>query len=240
MMIEEKFIETKFGKICYLEAGKGKRILILFHGFASSPIMIKYLAAALAGKGFRIMAPYLLGHGKSFRNTAIMLEEFVNKICPGKFSLFGASLGGDLALAIAERLDSRIEKLILQSPLLGPLKGEKLVLAVWGLIVDSFWDGKRYLSLAGKSWRSIRFSKLKQIKDLIWGLVISPLGLLISAECPKYNLRKKKVLVLWGKYDHALNYKKVSGKIHFFDSGHHFLLSQPEGFLEKIVNFLET
>lgn len=97
--------------LAYRETGDG-RPLILIHGFtASGLLMLEHgPAAALAGHGYRVIAPDLRGHGDSARphdpaayppdilaDDGLALIDWLG-LSPGSFDLAGYSLGGKVVL----------------------------------------------------------------------------------------------------------------------------------------------
>jgi pimeloyl-ACP methyl ester carboxylesterase len=102
--------------LVYRETGQG-RPLILIHGFtASGLLMLQYgPAAALAGHGYRVIAPDLRGHGDSARphdpaayppdvlaDDGLALIDWLG-LSPGSFDLAGYSLGGKVVLRLLAR-----------------------------------------------------------------------------------------------------------------------------------------
>jgi pimeloyl-ACP methyl ester carboxylesterase len=102
--------------LAYRETGDG-RPLILIHGFTASGLrMLEYgPAAALAGHGYRVIAPDLRGHGDSARphdpaayppdvlaDDGLALIDWLG-LSPGSFDLAGYSLGGKVVLRLLAR-----------------------------------------------------------------------------------------------------------------------------------------
>ena len=141
MQIVEKFCETKFGQICYLEAGQGTKVFYFFHGFWGDPRGIRGLSSFLVPKGYKIIAPYLPGHGKShslppkfnYQDFLEEMEEFVNLTARGsKMVFFGNSFGGGLALNLAQKMrEENLDGLVVSVPLLTPVKYQEYPRAFW-------------------------------------------------------------------------------------------------------------
>ena len=246
MKIEEKFVETKIGKICYLEAGKSNKTLVFLHGWGDVTHQVKYFIPALDKAGYRVIAPTLPGHGNSFAiskkftfNDAVeTLIEFLNKTCPDTFSMFGVSLGGGLACEISKRLGDRVEKIILEAPLLKPISGKDIIKTGAGLAIDAVKDAKRK-----RSWEPSILPKSISNKSPSLNLM-NALGMVNTVTPINFPIGKQKLLFLLGEYDHvvSLNTHLLSkyGDVKLFPSGHHFSLSQPEGFIEEIIKFLKS
>lgn len=103
-------------QLAYWETGDG-RPLILIHGFtASGLLMLQHgPAAALAGHGFRVIAPDLRGHGDSgtphdpaayppdvLADDGLALIDWLG-LSPGSFGLIGYSLGAKVVLRLLAR-----------------------------------------------------------------------------------------------------------------------------------------
>ncbi len=102
----------------WFEAGQG-RPLVLLHGWAMSAAVFSELAALLSSD-FRLLIPDLPGHGHSspplkadLETIAADLEAWLETAVKGPFALLGWSLGGMLALQIAARKLSPVDRLLL-------------------------------------------------------------------------------------------------------------------------------
>lgn len=60
----QKFIAVDGGKMAYIDVGKGEPILLL-HGVPTSSWLYRHIIDSLSKKGFRVIAPDLLGFGNS-------------------------------------------------------------------------------------------------------------------------------------------------------------------------------
>ncbi|ODN29721.1 alpha/beta fold hydrolase [Fervidobacterium thailandense] len=122
-----KFLDTKFGKIHYVQYGQGKTPIVLLHGnFASARFFEPFLR--LLPNGFTAYAFDLPNFGFSDRMAGVtidkyaeVVDEFVNKLGLEKFILLGHSLGGSVAIAYATKHQDRLLKLVLVDP--GPIDG---------------------------------------------------------------------------------------------------------------------
>lgn len=104
---------------------------LLIHGLASSSGTWKQLAKDLYNKGYTVIAPDLLGHGRSPRSTTYSLENWAEAILSLNIKpdiIIGHSLGGLIAAQIQETLKAK--KLILIDPVFH-LPKQKLLL--WGI-----------------------------------------------------------------------------------------------------------
>lgn len=124
---EEQFAVLDEGRMRYLQCGTGQP-LILLHGLLGYSFSWRLNLAAL-GKCRRVLAPDQLGVGFSdrppeldcsMRAVATRTLAFVDQVAPGGFDLLGTSHGGAIAMwmaaLMAERGDSRLQRLILVAP----------------------------------------------------------------------------------------------------------------------------
>ncbi|MFE1768378.1 alpha/beta fold hydrolase [Streptomyces angustmyceticus] len=92
------------------EWGTGERTAVLVHGLMSDHRTWHRVAPALAGRGYRVLAVDLRGHGRSPRgdySTELFAEDLVETLPAAPEVVIGHSLGG-LALSLAvERLQPR-------------------------------------------------------------------------------------------------------------------------------------
>ncbi|NJC88601.1 MAG: alpha/beta fold hydrolase [Desulfuromonas sp.] len=103
--------------LSWLEAGAGPT-LVLLHGWSLSGAAFTELARLL--DGWRLLLPDLPGHGHSSPPVAATLPvladdiaDWIAAIAPGPILLGGWSLGGMVALELAARADTPIDKLVL-------------------------------------------------------------------------------------------------------------------------------
>jgi pimeloyl-ACP methyl ester carboxylesterase len=135
---------------------------LLLHGGSSSSATWDRLAAALAAAGRHVIAADLRGHGRSSRTRAYPLTGYVDDISGlldalgvGSAALVGHSLGGYVALLLAQREPERITHLILEEPGLpardavgaSGVFGPRFMLpALVGLVVRRGYDPRAVIS----------------------------------------------------------------------------------------------
>lgn len=103
-----KTTHFKNTKISYTDQGKGS-VVILLHGFLENSTMWKYLAPVLAKKN-RVICIDLLGHGQtdclgyihSMEDMADAVHHVISELKIRKAVFVGHSMGGYVALAVAE------------------------------------------------------------------------------------------------------------------------------------------
>lgn len=106
--------------VSYREQGEGPT-LVMLHGWGMSSSVFRHLMQPLADS-FRMLAPDLRGHGRSdpgpgydLGYLAADVEEWLGTVNAAEIYLLGWSLGGMVALELAERLGARVKKLVLVS-----------------------------------------------------------------------------------------------------------------------------
>ena len=100
-------------------AGEGP-VLLLVHGMAGSSTTWKHVMPHLARR-FTVVAPDLLGHGKSAKprgeyslgTHANILRDLLNVLGHERATLVGQSLGGGVVMQLAYQFPERCERLVL-------------------------------------------------------------------------------------------------------------------------------
>ncbi len=120
----------KNSSISYYKSGKGRRMVICFHGYGEKADSFNFFAK-YAGDEFTFYSIDLPFHGSTAWNeglnfTTIDLQEIIMAILQkgdhypssekNKLTLMGFSLGGRVALSLYQAQPSTIEKLVLLAP----------------------------------------------------------------------------------------------------------------------------
>ncbi len=108
-------------KINYTSHGKGS-VVVLLHGFLENSTMWNKIIPILS-KNNRVITIDLLGHGESdnlsyihtMEDQAEMIKSVLKHLRLRRFTIIGHSLGGYIALALAELYPENIKKLILMN-----------------------------------------------------------------------------------------------------------------------------
>jgi pimeloyl-ACP methyl ester carboxylesterase len=127
--LAERFLDTRAGRIRYLEGGAGP-VLFLCHGFLGSAENFEAWFESLLPVR-TLVVPDLPGCGASPALTglhtsahlAAALEPLLDELGldkPGAFDLGGLCLGGGVACALLARRPERVRSLIVHTPLLAP------------------------------------------------------------------------------------------------------------------------
>src|SRR5687767_7492976 len=118
-----RFADVNGVHVHYQEAGPmDGPAIILIHGFASSTLVWSKVFLEFADRGFRVIAPDLLGYGysakpRNFEYTigaqARMLDKLLDQLELAQVTLVGSSYGGAIAASIALDYATRVKKLVL-------------------------------------------------------------------------------------------------------------------------------
>jgi pimeloyl-ACP methyl ester carboxylesterase len=119
------YFENNRALIHYSEYGRGKKVLICFHGYGQSNEHFKKLEEVYKDQ-YKIYSFDLFYHGKSFWHEKdkpltklfwkAIIQQFLEEKKIENFSLLGFSMGGKFALATLECLPKQVDKLILIAP----------------------------------------------------------------------------------------------------------------------------
>ncbi len=109
----------------HLEGAPGSPGVLLLHGFGDTPQTLSYLAAALHGRGYTVLAPLLPGHGRTVREFARSTgvqwldasRDALSELAANhaRVGVVGLSMGGALAATLAAESQS-IRALALIAP----------------------------------------------------------------------------------------------------------------------------
>ncbi|KXO88916.1 alpha/beta fold hydrolase [Tsukamurella pseudospumae] len=124
----ERILGTRHGPVGVTTAGDGPTVLLL-HGFLLSRDMWAPQLATLAGAGFRGVAVDLLGFGDSaparaggeipLHHHAESALDVLDALDVDRFAALGYSMGGQVALEIADRAGPRLSHLLLSDTFAG-------------------------------------------------------------------------------------------------------------------------
>src|SRR6185437_2812783 len=106
-MSELTHLELHAERIAYQDAGQGPTLLLI-HGMAGSSATWDAIIPRLA-KNYRVIAPDLLGHGKSAKPRgdyslgafAAWLRDLLDELGIDRVTVIGQSLGGGIAMQFA-------------------------------------------------------------------------------------------------------------------------------------------
>ncbi len=119
------------GRIHYIERGKGQHHVVLLHGFGANTFTWKNQIDLLSQEGFHVWAIDFLGFGLSDKPLDIeysvelyrnQIEDFIEAKGIQKTHVIANSMGGTVALALAENSPEKISSMVLIDPLAYPVK----------------------------------------------------------------------------------------------------------------------
>jgi 3-oxoadipate enol-lactonase len=218
--LEERLYERRGAVIRTFEGGEGPPLLLV-HGFGGAAWNFTELAPLLPGR--RLIVPDLPGHGASSPLPAPTLTGFADVlagILDGPVDVLGHSLGGVVALRLAERHPKLVRRLVLAAAagISSSTRIAELTIALAGIVQPARIAGRR-VGLVARSQRLRRFvfggfevaNPDLLSERAVHGFLRGPTmhtdalgaGLALVADDPRRDLDRVRcpVLVLWGARD---------------------------------------
>jgi carboxylesterase len=189
--------------------------VLLSHGFTGSPRAIIGWAHHLEAAGFRVLVPRLPGHGTSWQelNQTVWTDWYacvddafatLRSRCEQVF-VAGLSMGGALALRLAEQHGSRVSGLVLVNPAINLSEPRRWVYLLWALPVLSHLIP----SLAGPA-NDIAMPEQDESAYLRWPLRAMNSQTLLWAEVRRNLYRVDQPLLVYRSiHDHLLDPSSV-------------------------------
>lgn len=257
------FLRYKNLNIHYTDSGKGIALVFL-HGFLENSTIWNPFIPKL-NKNHRVVCIDLLGHGQTdclgYIHTMEAMAEAVFAVLKHlklkKYVLFGHSMGGYVALALAEkypgnlkglclinstsRADSEERKLNRERAIEVVKENHKIFISM--SIANLFAENNR-----GKFSKEIEDLKIEALKMPVQGIVAALEGMKIrpNREVLLHFTPYRKMLIL-GKKDPVLNYRENLGQIEntdvilsVFPDGHMSFIENESTFLLTIMHFIEN
>jgi pimeloyl-ACP methyl ester carboxylesterase len=218
--LEERLYERRGAQIRTFEGGEGPALLLV-HGFGGAAWNFSELAPLLPGR--RLIIPDLPGHGASSPLPAPTLTGFADvlaEILDGPVDVLGHSLGGVVALRLAERHPSLVRSLVLAAAagISSSTRWAEITIALTGIVQPGRIAGRRVGRVArSRRLRNFVFGGFEVANpDLlteraVHGFLRGPTmhtdalgaGLALVADDPRQDLDRVRcpVLVLWGARD---------------------------------------
>lgn len=127
----------------------GRRVgVLLSHGFTGSPVSIRPWGEHLATRGYGVAVPRLPGHGTTWRDLSTHrwddwygeITRTFDRLCLDHDAVVvgGLSMGGSLALRLAEDHPDRVSGLVMVNPALATKRLDVKLLPVLKHVVPSF------------------------------------------------------------------------------------------------------
>lgn len=251
--------------LAYTEKGKGS-VVVLLHGFCESKEIWNDFINELS-KYFRVIAMDLGGFGESANalpepcSMEIMAEQVIQTLQSlqvSQASFVGHSMGGYVALALAEKYPAMVEKLCLFHSTAfadSPEKKEnrnKVIEFVQKAGVEAFISNfVRPLFYEGR-WQELQqeihfleeIGKKTPLKTIVSVLGAmrdrkSSLDMLTNAKFPiLYIIGKQDTAVVWESYQEQLRKIPNAQTLILDNTGHVGMLERPQETLETLKNFL--
>jgi 3-oxoadipate enol-lactonase len=218
--LEERLYERRGAVIRTFEGGTGPPLLLV-HGFGGAAWNFSELAPLLPGR--RLIIPDLPGHGASSPLPAPTLTGFADvlaEVLDGPVDVLGHSLGGVVALRLAERHPALVRRLVLAAAagISSSTRWAEVTIALTGIIQPGRIAGRRVgLVARSRRLRKLVFGGFEVANpDLlseraVHGFLRGPAmhtdalgaGLALVADDPRQDLDRVRcpVLVLWGARD---------------------------------------
>ena len=218
--LEERLYERRGAVIRTFEGGEGPPLLLV-HGFGGAACNFSELAPLLPGR--RLIIPDLPGHGASSPLPAPTLAGFADVLADlldGPADVLGHSMGGVVALRLAERHPSLVRSLVLAAAagISSSTRFAEITIALTGIIQPGRIAGRR-VGLVARSRRLRRFvfegfevaNADLLTERAVHGFLRGPTmhtdalgaGLALVADDPRRDLDRVRcpVLILWGARD---------------------------------------
>jgi len=159
--LDERLLDVRGTRIRVYEGGDGPPLLLL-HGFGGAAWNFSELAPLLAGR--RLLIPDLPGHGRSDPLPAPSMSAFADVVAAlldGPVGVVGHSMGGVVALRLAERHPHLVRGLVLAAPagISSSTRGAEFTLGLAGLVQPG--------RIAGR--RADRIARSPRLKRLVFG-----------------------------------------------------------------------
>jgi pimeloyl-ACP methyl ester carboxylesterase len=218
--LEERLYERRGARIRTFEGGEGPPLLLV-HGFGGAAWNFTELAPLLPGR--RLIIPDLPGHGGSSPLPAPTLTGFADllaELLDKPVDVLGHSMGGVVALRLAERHPSLVRRLVLAAAagISSSTRLAELTIALTGMIQPGRIAGRRVgLVARSRRLRRLVFEGFEVANaDLlteraVHGFLRGPTmhtdalgaGLAIAGDDPRQDLDRVgcPVLILWGARD---------------------------------------
>ena len=263
--LEERLYERRGAQIRTFEGGEGPALLLV-HGFGGAAWNFSELAPLLPGR--RLIIPDLPGHGASSPLPAPTLTGFADvlaEILDDPVDVLGHSLGGVVALRLAERHPSLVRSLVLAAAagISSSTRMAEITIALTGIVQPGRIAGRRVGRVArSRRLRNFVFGGFEVANpDLlteraVHGFLRGPTmhtdalgaGLALVADDPRQYLDRVRcpVLLLWGARDRQVPIedgfeyaRRLSAPLRAIaDCGHLLIAERPDVCARAVLEFL--
>ena len=265
--LEERLYERRGAVIRTFEGGEGPPLLLV-HGFGGAAWNFSELAPLLPGR--RLIIPDLPGHGGSSPLPAPSLAGFADvlaELLGEPADVLGHSLGGVVALRLAERHPSLVRSLVLAAAagISSSTRFAEITIALTGIIQPGRIAGRR-VGLVARSRRLRRFvfegfevaNADLLTERAVHGFLRGPTmhtdalgaGLALVSDDPRRDLDRVRcpVLILWGArdkqvpLDDGFEYaRRLGAPLRVIaDCGHLLIGERPDVCARAVLGFTEV
>ncbi len=265
--LEERLYERRGAVIRTFEGGEGPPLLLV-HGLGGAAWNFSELAPRLHGR--RLIIPDLPGHGASSPLPAPTLTGFADvlaEILEEPVDVVGHSMGGVVALRLAERHPSLVRRLVLAATagISSSTRMAELTIALIGIVKPGRIAGRRVDRVArSRRLRRFVFGSFEVANpDLlteraVHGFLRGPTlhtdalgaGLALVADDPRQDLDRVRcpVLVLWGARDRQVPLedgfeyaRRLGAPLRVIaDCGHLLIGERPDVCARAVLEFSEA
>jgi pimeloyl-ACP methyl ester carboxylesterase len=265
--LEARFVRHRGARLRVFAGGDGPP-LVLIHGFGGAAWNFSELAPLLAGKA--LVIPDLPGHaGSSALPAARGLASYADAVAAcidtGPVDVLGHSMGGAVALRLAERRPELVRRLVLAAPagISSATRRAGLTIGFIGIVKPARIAGRGVERIARSPWlKRLVFGPFEVANpDLltersVHGLLDGPAmhtdslgaGLALNADDPRLDLGRLSAaaLLLWGADDRqvpiedAFEYaRRLRAPLRVIaDCGHLLIAERPEVCARATLEFL--
>lgn len=162
--------------------------ILVLHGFTGSPASVRPWGQSLAGEGWTIRVPRLPGHGTSWQEmNRTTWEDWyaeadrhlreLRERCSQVF-VMGLSMGGTLALRLAEQYGDQISGIVLVNPSVHTERPDRFLLPILQLLVPGFPGIANDIAKPDQDEIAYRRIPLKAAHSLskLWSIVRTDIG----------------------------------------------------------------
>ena len=255
-------IDYKNTKISYSDTGKGNA-MVLLHGFLENQTMWQDLVPELSQK-YRVITIDLLGHGESgcvgylhsMEDNAEAVHSVLSKLRIRKAIFIGHSMGGYVALAVAELYPTGVKGLVLMNSTSKADSEERKANRDRAIkAVKKDYIGFVRLSIANLFNSDNRERLVNEIEKVRTEALKTPLqGIVASLEGMKIRKDRETLLrsatypslLILGKKDPVLNYEdglkqieNTTAKLVTFPDGHMSHIENRAALLKVLMDFFK-
>jgi pimeloyl-ACP methyl ester carboxylesterase len=264
--LDERWIEYRGARMRLFAGGDGPPLLLI-HGFGGAAWNFSELAPLLPGR--RLLIPDLPGHAASAplpaAPTTAAYADAVAACLDGPVDVFGHSMGGAVALRLAERRPDLVRRIVLAAAagITSSTRLSEITITLVGVVQPAKIAGRRVERIArSRRLRRLVFGTFEVSNpDLltersVHGLLRGPTmhtdalgaGKALSADDPRRDLDRVRcpVLVLWGGRDRQVPLedgfeyaRRLRAPVRVIaDCGHLLISERPDACARAALEFL--